>query len=1114
MRKVPVGQSGFLWMCRISRTLRLLLLGCALPGVAGAQLNEHCTVSILNRTAQAQPDGSWRIDNVPANFGLVRARATCVENGVTRSGQSDYFSIQANVVNGFDTQIHLGNVDPIPASLTLTAPTLVLSPAQPAAQLTATALYPDGHTSNVTAGGNGTTYTISNPGIATITPNGLVTAVSSGSVLVSATKDGALGILQIVVRLTGDADGDGIPDDLEVANGLNPSDPLDALQDPDGDGLTNKQELVDFGTDIHKADSDGDGILDGEEVVAGADGFVTNPLRADTDGDGVRDALEIATGSDPTNAASLNLSRALDAIAVSPAAFTMTVNTILGEASRQLAVTGHLRDGNSIDLTSTVRGTNYASSNLGICNFGSPDGRVFAGADGSCVLTATSNGFTAQAQATVRTFAPRALSFLDIPGFANNVDVSGDYAYVAAGATGLQVVSVANRQAPRIVGSRDTPGNADDVVVNGTLAYVADGASGLQILDVSDPAAPVIVGAVDTPGNAQDVVVRGTLAYVADGASGLQVIDVTDPTAPVIVGTVDTPGGGRGVDVAPERGLAAVADGPSGLRLVDISDPAHPRLRGTVATGDARDVVLQGNVAYVADYSSSLTTVDVTDPAAPVILGRTSQSLGGLLADVAVVNGFAFGADVFFVNGVPIVDVTQPASPLPRAILNFAGFRDDNGTGIAVDSNYVYLTAAAFALDDNGTSGTTRLYIGQYLEAEDLQGRPPVVRITSPAPGATAIEETNLAVTADATDDVAVAGVDFLVNGQVVASDSAAPYQATVTVPKGVSTLTLGARARDLGGNTGLAPEVTIGVVPDPLTTVAGRVVDSAGNPLAGATVKANGGVTATAAGDGTFSIPGVPTIRGPITVSATATVAGTLLSGRSAPTPPVPGGVTQVGDVAVRSRATVGYYDLDWNGGNPAQVPPIQIAGYDAVDVGDLGTADLSRFDILFVQNPNNGGYSSIYLQSLPKVHQFIQNGGVLVFHDRAVSSAASILPGSPGTFVRDFSDDKNIDIVNNTTRVTNGPGGVLTNTSLDNGNSSSHGYVLSTTVPADALGILSQTSPQRLVLYSYGYGRGKVIYSTIPLDYYLEGFGPVSLNINMQNYAANVLAYANDVR
>ncbi len=35
------------------------------PFSAHAQLNEDCTISILNRTANVQPDGSWRIDNVP-----------------------------------------------------------------------------------------------------------------------------------------------------------------------------------------------------------------------------------------------------------------------------------------------------------------------------------------------------------------------------------------------------------------------------------------------------------------------------------------------------------------------------------------------------------------------------------------------------------------------------------------------------------------------------------------------------------------------------------------------------------------------------------------------------------------------------------------------------------------------------------------------------------------------------------------------------------------------------------------------------------------------------------------------------------------------------------------
>jgi len=62
-------------------------------------LDENCTISILNRTAQVQPDGSWRIDNVPANFGAVRARATCVEGGVTLSGQSGLFDVEEGIVN-------------------------------------------------------------------------------------------------------------------------------------------------------------------------------------------------------------------------------------------------------------------------------------------------------------------------------------------------------------------------------------------------------------------------------------------------------------------------------------------------------------------------------------------------------------------------------------------------------------------------------------------------------------------------------------------------------------------------------------------------------------------------------------------------------------------------------------------------------------------------------------------------------------------------------------------------------------------------------------------------------------------------------------------------------
>jgi len=132
------------------------------------------------------------------------------------------------------------------------------------------------------------------------------------------------------------------------------------------------------------------------------------------------------------------------------------------------------------------------------------------------------------------------------------------------------------------------------------------------------------------------------------------------------------------------------------------------------------------------------------------------------------------------------------------------------------------------------------------------------------------------------------------------------------------------------------------------------------------------------------------------------------------------------------------------------------------------------------------------------------------MIFHDRCVSLADTILPGSPGTTVRAFSDGSNIDIVDNTTLVTNGPGGIITNSSLDGGNYSSHGWTDATTIPPGSDGILSQTDPQHLVTYSYPYQQGSVIYSTIPLDFYLAGDGVSTLDANMAIYAANVIAYA----
>jgi hypothetical protein len=442
---------------------------------------------------------------------------------------------------------------------------------------------------------------------------------------------------------------------------------------------------------------------------------------------------------------------------------------------------------------------------------------------------------------------------------------------------------------------------------------VADGFEGLVVVDVSDPLAPQRLGGLDTAGEAFDLSVRGSLVVIADGDAGLAVVDVADPAAPALLSTLPLPGlFVRGVDLSADGRLAvAVGSGGGGgggggdlilvstkdlgpgdnLAVIDLAVPASPAVVGSTQVGDPQDVAVRGSLAVVADLSFSfgMTTVDLSDPVNPAVAASVDPNLGGLLVDVALSGSFAFGADVFFVNGVPIVEVSDPAAPSPRAILDFGAIADDDGSGVAVDARYVYLTTAFF---------NSRLYIGQYLEIEDDLGVPPAVAITAPAAGTTVIEGSPVSLAATATDDVGVASVELLLDGIVVFTDTAAPHETVIEAPSGVSAFTVGARAIDFGGNVGTAAPVTVLVVPDPRTTAAGTVVDGQGAGVSGADLTATGGVTGTSEGDGSFAVPGVPTARGPISVEATKVIGGVEMVGRSAAVPPVPAGTTDVGTI------------------------------------------------------------------------------------------------------------------------------------------------------------------------------------------------------------------------
>jgi len=872
-----------------------LLFGPFHAGAAG--LNEHCVVSVLNRNVQAKADGTWVLPNLPANFGKVRARATCVQDGITSYGQSDEFTIPPN---GSVTlpPIALGPTTPIPTHLRVSVATPVLTSAGATTQARALATYASGSQVDVT--GAGTSYSVSNPAIATITPAGLITAVRSGTVVIQSINEGTQGITQLRVALAGvDSDGDGMPDEVELQLGMNPNNPADAALDVDHDGVSALEEYR-AGADPRNPDTDGDGVSDGDEVHC-TRGFCSNPLLADTDGDGVRDGTEVLTGSNPGSAASVNWGAALRSVRVTPNNFNLVVNTLTSSASVQLKVVGTMIDGTEIDLTSSARQTRYTSSNVDSCNFGGADGRVNASVSGTCTITVSNNGHSTTAYGTVQDFAPGVVSFVPIPGYANAVAVSGDVAYVAAGSAGLQVVALGNdRRKPGIVAALNLNAGANDIALAGNLAYLAT-STGLVVADISTPATPRLLSRLAAVGNAMAVKVRGTTAYVV-AADSLHIVNAANPGAMTLAGGIKLGGTGWSLDLDPTRNLAAVAMGEAGLKLVDVSQLSAPVLLGTVQTGDARGVALRGNAAIVADYANSMTSVDVGNLVAPTILSRTPSGTGGQLNNVVLTGNFALGADVAFLNGVPIVDISNPQTLLPRTTLNFTD-RNENGMGIAVDDKYIYLTTDSVGTRRGGASGDGRLYIGQYQSILDLAGVAPTAAITAPANGILLYEGAPLTVSVDANDDITVASVRFMVNGQAAFSTTSGPYLYSLRIPSGVTSMEIGAVARDLGGNEGAATPVTVNIVPDPLTQAFGQVIDARdGTPIAGAQVMAPGGRTGITGADGRFHISGVATVLGDLILNASnrrPDGSGTL--GASAAVPPVPGGVTDVGEIRVR---------------------------------------------------------------------------------------------------------------------------------------------------------------------------------------------------------------------
>ena len=302
---------------------------------------------------------------------------------------------------------------------------------------------------------------------------------------------------------------------------------------------------------------------------------------------------------------------------------------------------------------------------------------------------------------------------VDTPDLPTDLDISGNYAFIADRFSGLQIVDISNPIEPKIVNtfSQALGKNlsAQSLLVDNNICYLVNyDPNRLFVIDVNNPASidfqkdsdsdgipDALIKYIDLPVEDLDIPIKTLkqnqyffILYQnrVNENGKIFIIDI-DNLSYIIIDIYHIPS-----DLKIKDNFLYVASGESGIIPIDIKDPFSPGILYSFGEAVSSSISISGNYLYYVDYyEDKLHVVDISTPESPVEI-PSIRTIEGKYADIAISGNFVYLAS--HEVGIQVFDISNKENIKSVGVID----TPSSAKKIKINGDYGFILDTAFGL--------------------------------------------------------------------------------------------------------------------------------------------------------------------------------------------------------------------------------------------------------------------------------------------------------------------------------------------------------------------------------------------------------------------------------